>query len=232
MVCLQETKVEDATFPHELFTARGYHVEMWGQRTYNGVAIASKFPMADVGRGFATSSGETTEWMDQARLISATTNGVRISSVYVPNGQQVGSEKYAYKLQWLNEFAAWLARSAPPLPRVLCGDFNIAPQDSDVYDAVAWGDAILCSRPERQALAEVCATAFCDSFRSLHPAAREYSWWDHRTGAFFRDKGLRIDLILTNPAATKHLEKAWIERAMRAGANPSDHAPVGIELRR
>jgi exodeoxyribonuclease-3 len=222
VLCLQETKVVDDRFPADACRAAGYAVAHFGQRTYNGVSILSRAPLEDVQRGFG--DGEDDE---QARFIAATTMGVRIMSVYVPNGQAVGSPKFDYKLRWLARLECWVDAHVPPTaPALLCGDFNVAPTDLDVHDPEAWRGSVLCTPEERAALARVCGDRLVDVVRGLHPDTVMYSWWDYRQLAFPKNRGLRIDHVLaTAPLATRARE-AGIDREARKGKLPSDHAPV------
>src|SRR5690606_23926605 len=193
ILCLQETKVEDAAFPFDVLREAGYEVAAFGQRSYNGVAIASTQPLADVARGFGDGPhGDE----DDARTIAATTHGLRVVCVYVPNGQDLASDRYPYKLAWLRRLRAYLERTASPdAPLVLCGDMNVTPDDRDVWSPEKWQGQIHCSPPERAALAEVAAFGLVDLFRARNGDAKAYSWWDYRGVSFFKDQGLRIDLI-------------------------------------
>lgn len=226
VVCLQETKVEDSGFPFEALTQAGYHAVTLGQRSYNGVAILSRQPATEVVRGFEDGDPD-----DQARAIAATIGGLRVISVYVPNGQEVGSDKYAYKLAWLSRLRAYLDRAlAPSQPVVLCGDMNVAPAELDVYDPKAWGEGVLCSPPERRALAHVLDWGLRDLFRQHHSDGGHYSWWDYRGVALFKNWGLRIDHIFGTDAVSARCTGCEIDRAARKGQNPSDHAPVVVDL--
>jgi exodeoxyribonuclease-3 len=222
VVCLQETKVEDPTFPTAALAAAGYHAAIWGQKTYNGVAILSRTPARDVVRGFADGGDDT-----QARVIAATIDDVRVVCVYVPNGQDVTSDKYAYKLAWLARLRAYLGRVASPdQALVLCGDMNVAPEDRDVYAPAAWAGQVLCSDAERAALAEVMAWGLTDLYRAHHAEGGRYSWWDYRGVAFFKDHGLRIDHVFGTAAIAARCTACEIDRATRKGEGASDHAPV------
>lgn len=227
VLCLQETKVEDGKFPRALLEDAGYHVEFHGQKSYNGVAIASKLPITEVQRGFGDGGDDA-----QARCLGGTIAGWRVYSLYVPNGQEVGSDKYQYKLGWLARLATLAAAQAQAFPRVaLCGDFNIAPADNDVHDPAAWREQVLCSTAERARLAEVMACGYSDGFRALYPEARAFSWWDYRGASFFRDKGLRIDHVLCSAGAQALLAAVEIDRDERKGEGASDHAPVMATFR-
>lgn len=223
VVCLQEIKVESSGFPMALFRELGYaHVELVGQKSYNGVAIASRTPLADVAVGLGDGVDD-----DQARFLAATVDGVRVVSLYVPNGQAIGSDKYEYKLAWLARLRAWLDRHGDPArPLALCGDWNIAPADLDVHDPAAWAGSIHCSEPERAALANVAAWGLRDAYRAMNPEARAYSWWDYRGVAFFKDHGLRIDYHLLSAPLAARLQACTIDREARKGKDASDHAPV------
>jgi exodeoxyribonuclease-3 len=226
VLALQETKLEDTAFPHAAIEALGYgHRAVSGQKTYNGVALLSRQPIADVQVGIPGFDDP------QRRVIAGTVDGVRVVDLYVVNGQEVGSEKYAYKLDWLARLHAWLAEEIARHPRlVVLGDFNIAPADIDVHDPAAWHEQVLCSTPEREALRAVEALGLVDSFRALHPDAQQFSWWDYRQGAFRRNIGLRIDLVLVSQAMRGALAGAGIDRVPRTWERPSDHAPAWIEL--
>jgi exodeoxyribonuclease-3 len=226
VVCLQETKVEDAGFPFEALTAAGYHAVTLGQRSYNGVAILSREPAQDVLRGF--DDGEPDE---QARVIAATVRGVRVISVYVPNGQSVGSDKYDYKLGWLARLHRYFERRCDrAAPLALCGDMNVAPEDLDVHDPKAWHGKVLCSEPERAGLRRVVEWGMSDLFRLHHQDGGNYSWWDYRGVSLFRNLGLRIDHIFATPALAARCTGCVIDREARKGQNASDHAPVIAEL--
>jgi exodeoxyribonuclease-3 len=226
VVCLQETKVEDHAFPTLELEAEGYHVATFGQRTYNGVALLARQPLLDVVRGFGDGAAD-----QQARFLVARVGDVRVGSVYVPNGQAVGTEKFHYKLDWLGRWRTWLAQHADPsAPLVLCGDMNVAPDDCDVYDPVLWRDRILCHPDERAALAEVRGWGLTDLYRIRHPEGTHFTWWDYRQLAFPKNRGLRIDHILgTAPMATRCRE-VTVDRDARKGQQPSDHAPVIAEF--
>jgi len=226
VLCLQETKVEDVKFPVAACRALGYEVAAFGQRAYNGVAILSRTPLADVQRGFGDGDDDP-----QARLIAATTAGVRVMSVYVPNGQALGSEKFVYKLRWLERLGRHLAAAvSAAAPAALCGDFNVAPEAIDVHDPVAWEGHVLCSEEERAAFVRAVQPRLVDVVRRLNPDARLYSWWDYRQLAFPKNHGLRIDHILATPPLAERAVAAGVDRDMRKGKLPSDHAPVWVEI--
>lgn len=225
VLCLQETKLTDARFPVAELETLGYHAIYHGQPTYNGVAILSRNHSADA----------MCDWPDggdgQARLCAATFGTIRVVNVYVPNGQSLESAKYPYKLQWLERLRKLLAQELERWPQLLLvGDFNIAPDARDVHDPEAWGEDILCSPPERAALAALLNLGLKDSWRQRHGDLQEWSWWDYRAAAFRRNKGLRIDLILVADALMPQVQDVRIDRAARAAERPSDHAPVCITL--
>lgn len=222
IVCLQETKVEDAGFPQEPLRRAGYEVAMFGQRSYNGVAILSTAPLADVTRGFGDDVADT-----EARVIAATTHGVRVVCLYVPNGQDLTSEKYPYKLAWFDRLRAYLDRTATPADDlVVCGDMNVTADDRDVWSPDKWRDQIHCSPAEREALERVRAFGLVDVFREHHPEGGVYSWWDYRGVSFFKDQGLRIDHILATAPLVARCTGCTIDRTARKGQDASDHAPV------
>ncbi len=222
VLCLQETKVEDAAFPFEVLRKAGYEVATFGQRSYNGVAIASTRPLADVTRAFGDGADD-----DDARCIAASTHGVRVVCVYVVNGQELTSERYPYKLAWLRRLRAYLESTATPeTPLVVCGDMNVAPDDRDVWSPAKWKDQIHCSTPEREALAEVVGFGLTDLFRLHQGDTKLYSWWDYRGVAFFKDQGLRIDHIFATKPLADRCTACTIDRTARKGQDASDHAPV------
>ena len=225
VLVLQETKQEDYKFPREALETAGYQVAFAGQKTYNGVAILAKQPISDVVTDI--------EGLDdpQRRILIGTVGDIRVVNLYVVNGQSVGSEKYAYKLDWLGKVTAHIAKELESHPNlVVLGDFNIAPDDRDVHDPIAWKDGILCSAPERDALRAMLALGLHDTFRMFHDDGGHYSWWDYRQAAFRRDMGLRIDLILASNALKARCVAATIERTPRTWERASDHAPVTLEL--
>jgi len=225
IVALQETKLEDAKFPREALTTLGYHSVFSGQKTYNGVALLTREPVRDVVTDIPGLDDP------QRRILIASVGGLRVVNLYVVNGQAVGSEKYAYKLHWLARVRDYLAAELQHFPQmIVMGDFNIAPQDRDVHDPAAWHEQILCSTPERAALAQLQALGLHDSFRLFEAEAGHYSWWDYRQGAFRRNLGLRIDLILVSEALRARCSGASIERAPRTWERASDHTPVLVEL--
>lgn len=222
VLCLQETKVEDAQFPLEAVTSLGYQVAMFGQKSYNGVAILSTAPLTDVTRGFGDNVAD-----DEARVIAATTHGVRVVDLYVPNGQDLTSDRYPYKLAWFGRLRAFLERTtAPDQPVVVCGDMNVTADDKDVWSPEAWAGQIHCSPAEREALANVRAWGLDDVFRVKTPEGGVWSWWDYRGVSFFKNQGLRIDHILTSAPMTARCIECVIDRNARKGQDASDHAPV------
>lgn len=225
VLCLQETKTEDKGFPFAELSARGYQAVHNGQKTYNGVAILSRSGLDEVSRdipGFAD---------EQKRVIAATVGGVRVVCAYMPNGQAVGSEKYHYKLRWLAALRVALRDELQRWPRLaLLGDFNIAPEDRDVHDPVAWKDQILCSEPEREAFRSFVDLGLTDAFRQFEQAPKSYSWWDYRQMGFRLNRGLRIDHILLSAPLAASCSGCSIDKAPRKLERPSDHAPVVAEI--
>jgi exodeoxyribonuclease-3 len=225
VLCLQELKTEDAGFPLDEIRALGYHAAIFGQKTYNGVAILSTEPLEKVERNIPGFDDP------QARLIAATTHGVRVVCGYFPNGQRVGSDKYAYKLAWLEKLRLHLlGEVARGGPLALLGDFNVAPEDLDVHDPAAWEGQLLCSPPEREALAAIRALGLVDVVRHARPGERFFSWWDYRGLSFPKNVGLRIDHIYTTPDLAGRVLGAGVDREARKGQQPSDHAPVWAEF--
>ena len=225
VLALQETKLEDAKFPRAAIEALGYHVAFAGQKTYNGVAILARTPLEDVLTDLPGLDDP------QRRILVATVGDVRVVNLYVVNGQAVGSEKYAYKLDWLAKVTAFLAEEVRRHPRlVVMGDFNIAPDDRDVHDPAAWHEQILCSTPERDALKRLYDLGLADSFRRFNEDGGHYSWWDYRQAAFRRNLGLRIDLVLAGEALHAHCRAATIDREPRTWERASDHTPVVLDI--
>ncbi|MDN5924678.1 MAG: exodeoxyribonuclease III [Xanthomonadales bacterium] len=225
IMALQETKLTDDKFPHAELAAAGYLAVCSGQKTYNGVAILSRQPARDIITDIAGLDDP------QRRILAASIGDIRVINLYVVNGKAVGDEKYAYKLDWLAKVREFIAAEMQRHPRVVVlGDFNICPDDRDVYDPQAWGEAILCSPPERAALKAITDLGLADSFRLFEAAAGHYSWWDYRQAGFRRNLGLRIDLILISEALKSIATSATIERTPRTWERPSDHTPVLLEL--
>lgn len=226
VLCLQEIKCVNEKFPAAAFQEIGYSAEIFGQPTYNGVAILSTTPAENVERGFPE-EGENA----QKRLLSAVVQGVKVVNVYIPNGSEVGSEKYQYKLAWLSRLREYFDQCCQPSePVILCGDFNVAPEDRDVHDPVLWAGKILCSDAERAALGHVRDWGLVDLYRRLHEEAGQYSWWDYRGGGFPRNLGLRIDHLWATETLASRCASAWIDKIPRALEKPSDHAPVVAEF--
>ena len=225
IIALQETKMENGKFPETDIGALGYRCVYSGQKTYNGVAILARDELRDV----------LTDIPDlgdpQRRILIATIGGLRIVNLYVVNGHEVGSEKYVYKLDWLAKVSAFLAEEIRRYPNlVVLGDFNIVPDDRDVYDPIAWHEQILCSTPERDALRGLLALGLHDTFRLFAADAGHYSWWDYRQAAFRRNLGMRIDLVLAGEALRTRCVASTIDRVPRTWERPSDHTPVVLEL--
>jgi len=223
VLCLQETKTPDEKFPAADIEAAGFQVIYSGQKTYNGVAIISRKPATDIVRDLPDLDDP------QRRLLAATIDGVRLVNIYIPNGQEVGSDKYGYKFQWLSAFSTYLKHELAGHEKlVLLGDYNIAPTDRDVHDPARWVGKITCSDAEREAFASIVKLGLVDTVRKLHPNEPMFSWWDYRMNAFRRSWGIRIDHVLAtsamNPVA------AGVAMDFRAKERPSDHAPVWVEL--
>jgi exodeoxyribonuclease-3 len=227
VVCLQETKATDDVFPVEALTDVGYQAVFTGQKTYNGVAILSRLPLAEVMTTLPQAPGE-----DEKRFIAAAVQGVRVINVYVPNGQAVGSTKFDYKLAWLECLHTFLATTYTSEDAlILCGDFNIAPEARDVYDAAKLEGEVLFHPKERAAFARLLDWGFHDALRLHHEEGELYSWWDYRAAAFRRNLGLRIDHILVTPALATRCTEVTLERELRRLPKPSDHIPVVVTLR-
>jgi len=226
VLCLQETKCVDERFPAEALREAGYRAETFGQPTYNGVAMLSTAECRDVQRGFPDEEADSPR-----RVMAATIGPLRVINVYIPNGALVGSDKYRYKLVWLKQLRRHLDdRYDPRRPLVICGDFNIAPEERDVYDPAAWEGKVLFSKQERAALKIIQDWGFVDLFRLHHPESGLYSWWDYRAGAFRRNQGLRIDHLWATEPLAQQCVGAWIDPAPRKLERPSDHAPVVAEF--
>ncbi|MGB5261887.1 MAG: exodeoxyribonuclease III, partial [Gammaproteobacteria bacterium] len=225
VLCLQETKLTDENFPREAIENAGYQVVYSGQKTYNGVAIISRHMPGDVETDVPGLDDP------QRRILCATVDGVRVLNLYVVNGQEVGSEKYAHKLFWLGKLADYIRQQVKSHERfVVVGDFNIAPEDRDVHDPEAWHERILCSTPEREALQAILDLGLSDVFRQFEQEEKSYSWWDYRAAAFRRNMGLRIDLILASQALTDRCTTCYIDKEPRRLERPSDHTPVVAEF--
>ncbi|KPK05290.1 MAG: exodeoxyribonuclease III [Betaproteobacteria bacterium SG8_39] len=226
VVCLQETKLEDGKFPQAEIEAAGFHAAFSGQKTYNGVALLARTAPRDV----VTSIPGFTD--EQKRVVAATLGDARVVCLYAPNGQAVGSDKYAYKLRWYDALRAWLADELARHPRLaVLGDLNIAPEDRDVHDPKAWEGQVHCSAPERAAFSALLALGLQDAFRLFEQPEKSFSWWDYRMMAFRRNAGLRIDHILLSSALAAQCGACSIDKAPRKLERPSDHTPVVAELR-
>ena len=225
VLCLQETKIQDHKFPYDALQEIGYNAVHLGQKTYNGVAIISRHPIEDVQFDIPNFEDE------QKRVVAATIEGIRIICVYIPNGQSVGSDKYQYKLNWLNALIAYIEKQLSIYPQLaLLGDYNIAPEDRDVHDPTAWKDSVLVSEPERDAFKQLIQLGLHDSFRLFEQPEKLYSWWDYRMMAFRRNMGMRIDHILISTPLVKLAKVSWIDKAPRQLERPSDHTPVVLAL--
>jgi exodeoxyribonuclease III len=228
VVCLQETKLADAAFAELLgdeLSTRGYEVAAHGEAAWNGVAILSKAGLDDVVRGLEGAPGFPNP---EARAVAATCGGIRVVSVYVPNGRVPDSEHYRYKLAWLGALRDVVA--AGPSDTVVCGDMNIAPADADVFDPEAYVGQTHVTAPEREALAELQAVGLHDVVRERWPDERVFTYWDYRAGMFHQDLGMRIDLVLASDPVAARVQAAWVDRHARKGKGPSDHAPVIVDL--
>jgi exodeoxyribonuclease-3 len=225
VLCLQETKLTDDKFTQAEFTAAGYQAQWFGQKTYNGVALLSRTPASDVARNIV---GFTDE---QARVIAGTVDDMRIIGAYFPNGQAPDSDKFAYKMRWMEALREWVRAELTRHPKlVLLGDFNIAPEDRDVCDPVAWAGQIHCTDEEREHFQQLLGLGLHDSFRLFEQPPKLYSWWDYRNLAFRRNQGLRIDHILVSDALKPRVSSCVIDKLPRKNERPSDHAPVVMEL--
>ena len=225
VVALQETKLEDHRFPEDALLEAGYRSVFAGQKTYNGVAILARQAISDVQAGIPGFDDP------QKRVIAATVGDIRIVDLYVVNGEAVGSEKFAYKLRWLDAVREWLRAELAAHPKlVVLGDFNIAPDDRDVWDPKRWREKILCSTPEREAYRSLLDLGLHDSFRLFNDEAGQHSWWDYRLSGFERGWGLRIDLALVSDALKARCSAAGIDREPRGRERPSDHTPVWVEI--
>jgi exodeoxyribonuclease-3 len=225
VLALQETKLTDENFPVEEIQQAGYQVQYSGQKTYNGVAVLSKQECKDVVKEIQNLDDQ------ERRILAVTVDDIRVLNLYVVNGKEVGSEKYAYKLDWLKKVTAFIKQELKKYPNyVVLGDFNIAPEDSDVYDPIAWKGKILCSDEEREALRAITDLGFVDTFRLFDQEDNTFSWWDYRTAGFSRNHGLRIDLILASSALEASCSFSVVDKVPRNNERPSDHAPVIAEF--
>ncbi|MBQ0935049.1 exodeoxyribonuclease III [Ideonella paludis] len=224
-IVLQETKLTDDKFPHAELLAAGYHAQWFGQKTYNGVALLSRTPATDVLRNLPGLADE------QARVITGTVAGVRVIGAYFPNGQAPDSDKFVYKMAWLDALQKHVADELSRHPHVvLMGDFNIAPEDRDVYDPVAWAGQIHCTPQERAHFQALLDQGMVDAFRLFEQAPKSWSWWDYRNLAFRKNQGLRIDHILVSEALRGQVQACAIDKLPRKNERPSDHAPVVLSL--
>ncbi|MBD2082677.1 exodeoxyribonuclease III [Leptolyngbya sp. FACHB-17] len=233
LLCVQETKVVDELFPHEAITSIGYHAYVYGQKSYNGVALISRSPLqaVDLGFGAILPAEIVGNLDDQKRVISTVLNGVRIVDLYVPNGSAVGSEKYEYKLRWLKvlrEYLQTLLRQSPSL--LVCGDFNIALEDIDIHTPKGREKQVMATDLEREALRHVLDLGLSDAFRKFTTEGGHYSWWDYRSAGFRRNAGWRIDHHYLTPNLYERAISCVIDRAPRELEQPSDHTPVIVEL--
>jgi exodeoxyribonuclease III len=221
VIGLQELKLPDEEFPREAVAQLGFQAAWAGQKTYNGVALLARAPLDDVVTGIPGYDDS------QRRVIAATVGGVRVINVYVPNGQAVGSEKFAYKLDWMERLSGYVAAELARHPRLaLVGDFNVAPEDRDVHDPKAWEGSVHVSPEERAALGRLLEAGLVDTFRLFEQPPATFSWWDYRMGAFRRNHGLRIDLVLASRALAERCTGCSVDRNPRTWERPSDHAPV------
>jgi len=227
VLCLQELKVTEKEFPFDELRDCGYEAAVFGQKTYNGVAIVSRLPFDDVHKGLDDDEDDP-----QARLISAEIEGVTIMSAYFPNGGEGGSDKYDYKLRWMERLRAHLERRFDPdgLELALCGDFNVAPADDDIGRPDEWRESVLACDSVREALARVASFGLEDVVRPFHPPGGVFSWWDYRGRGFERGNGLRIDHVYCTPKLAARTIGAIVDRQERGRKSPSDHAPVIVEL--
>lgn len=228
VLCLQETKCTDDKFPADAFAELGYQSVTFGQRTYNGVAILSRRQCQDVQRGFPDERDESAH----ARLLAVTVaGGVSVVNVYIPNGAFVGSDKYRFKLEWMKQLRGFFdAHYETSQPVLVCGDFNVAPEERDVHDPQLWQGRILFSKRERAALDHIRAWGFEDAFRLHTEEGGYFSWWDYRAGSFRRNAGLRIDHIWVSPPLASRCTASWIDKEPRGWERPSDHTPVVAEF--
>jgi exodeoxyribonuclease III len=224
IVCLQETKCRDEQFPALALLAVGYRSAYHGEKSYNGVAILAKVELRDVRPSLCDEVSDP-----QARVIAATVGNLRVFSIYAPNGQAVGSPAYQYKLHWYHRLRDCIANEQS-IDVVVCGDFNVAPEEVDVYDSSLWRGTIMCSAGERAAFRELCKIGLLDTLRIHHKEGELFSWWDYQMRAFEKNRGLRIDAILASEKLSKKCSASGIDIEMRKGKEPSDHAPVWAEF--
>lgn len=228
VLCLQETKSVDERFPYARLRSIGYeYIEHFGEKSYNGVAILSLFPLSDVARGFPRDKKDAPR-----RMIAATVNGVRIVNVYVPHGTTLGSDKFKFKLDWIARLRKFFDKNFTHDDLVLlCGDINIAPHEMDVWNVSYWKDRMHFTKPEREAIQNLKKWGFVDVFRQFNDQPDEYTWWDNfRESSFTKNRGLRIDHVWTSPALAELARDSWIDRSPRGWEKPTDHAPVIAEF--
>lgn len=226
VVCLQETKCVDEKFPYQEIHDAGYHTSFYGQKSYNGVAILSKYDIDDVQKNFPGDDDEAPK-----RIIAATINGVRIVNTYIPNGTELWTDKFTFKLDWLQRLRRYFDETCDKSGDVLlCGDFNVAPDPLDVWNPPLWEGRLHFTKPERAGIHHVKQWGFVDVFRKMNGDVKEFSWWDYREGAFPKNHGLRIDHIWTSPRLTEKCTGCWIDKSTRSLEKPSDHAPVVAEF--
>jgi len=234
ILCLQETKTEDISFPIEVFSKLGYHVSTSGQKSYNGVAIISKFPINDIKIGFdqvISNHKDLSILSQQKRIISAEINDIRIINVYVPNGSSINSDKFIYKEKWIECLKFYLRKiNSSHAPICLLGDFNIAPEDRDIHTPSNYKESIMASSKERKLLIDALGEELEDVFRIFEPGDKNWSWWDYRHSAWERDKGWRIDHIYLTEDILSCTNSCWIDKEPRSREKPSDHAPVVVDI--
>ncbi|WP_199741635.1 exodeoxyribonuclease III [Legionella sp. km535] len=225
VLAMQETKLVDENFPAAAFMEKGYHVVFSGQKTYNGVAVVSRQPITEVVTDIPNLEDP------QRRILAVTISGIRLINLYVPNGAELTSDKYQYKLDWLKKVTSFIQQQLLAYPKLaVVGDFNIAPEDRDVHDPAEWEGCVLVSAPERQAFAELLESGLHDSFRNFEQEEGVYSWWDYRAAGFRRNRGLRIDHVLLSHDLNQLCRQSKIDKEPRKAERPSDHAPVWVEL--
>lgn len=227
VVCLQETKCVDEGFPFDALKEAGYDAAFMGQKSYNGVAILSKHKIENVQKNFPDDESDAPK-----RLIAATINGVRIVNTYIPNGTELWTDKFTFKLDWLQRLRRYFDETCSTNDRVLlCGDFNVAPDELDVWSVQAWTGKLHFSKPERAAIHHVKQWGFVDVFRQINGDAQEFSWWNYREGAWQRNRGLRMDHIWTSEPLAEKCTACWIDKAPRSLERPSDHTPVVADFK-
>ncbi|CAM4481727.1 MAG: Exodeoxyribonuclease III [Legionella sp.] len=225
ILAVQETKLTDENFPESSFTEMGYHVVYSGQKTYNGVAVISRYPITEA----VTDIPDLDD--PQRRILAVTVAGIRLINLYVPNGSELTSDKYEYKLNWLQKVTAFIQQQLSTYSQVaVVGDFNIAPEDRDVHDPTEWEGCVLVSPPEREAFAGLLQLGLHDSFRNFEQPEKTFSWWDYRAAGFRRNRGLRIDHVLLNQELNTLCRSSSIDVEPRKAERPSDHAPAWVEL--